>query len=161
MEKFIKTAVILAAFFIPLAKAQNQELLKPPVEYKIIRDTNINGTYQSEKESIHWFNNEIEKRKSAENSGNPYKTAALKVTLQNLKGFAQHILDDNQFQEELTDDERNAYGKLLFDLNEMDANEPEYTKTIRPTGINRFIQTLTILSQDNTSRHQPADPSSA
>lgn len=130
MEKFIKIAVILTVFFIPLTKADNQLFLKLPVEYDIIHDPNIKGIYQNEKESLSWFNNELEKRKSAEIDGKPYKTAALKITLQNLKGFTQHILDSKQFHEELTDDERNAYKKLLFDLGEVDANQPEYIKTI-------------------------------
>lgn len=47
---------------MPLTKADNQESLKPPVAYKIIPDPNIKNVYQKGKDSIRWFNNEMEKK---------------------------------------------------------------------------------------------------
>lgn len=70
------------------------------------------------------------KKKSAENDGKPYKTSALKITLQNLIGFTQHIINGNQFHVGLTGDESAAFRRLLSDLGEIDANEPEYKSLI-------------------------------
>ncbi|MCW7551479.1 hypothetical protein NX722_02240 [Endozoicomonas gorgoniicola] len=130
MNKFINVAVILTVFFIPLTKADDQESVKPPIAYKIISDPNIKNAYQDGEKSIRWFNNEIKKRKSAENDGKPYKTSALKTTLQNLKGFTQHIIDGNQFQEGLTGDESSVFNNILFELGKLDAEEPEYKALI-------------------------------
>ncbi|UYM17122.1 hypothetical protein [Endozoicomonas euniceicola] len=130
MNKFINVAVILTVFFIPLTKADDQESVKPPIAYKIISDPAIRDAYQDGEKSIRWFKNEIKKRKSVENDGKPYKTSALKITLQNLKGFTQHIIDGNQFQEGLTGDESSAFNRLLSDLGKLDAENPEYKALI-------------------------------
>ena len=130
MNKFLNVAVILTVLFIPLTKADDQESVKPPTAYKIISDPNIKNVYQDGEKSIRWFKNEIKKRKSAENDGKPYKTSALKITLQNLKGFTQHIIDSNQFQEGLTGDESSAFKRLLSDLGKLDTEEPEYKALI-------------------------------
>ena len=146
MGKFIKIAAILTVFFISLTRADIQELLKPPVEYEIIHDPNIKGIYQNEKESLSWFNNELEERKSAEIDGKPYKTKALKITLQNLKGFTQHILDGKQFREELKSDERNAYNQLQYDLGKVDTNQPEYLETIKLSEKLALLYNLSVIS---------------
>ncbi|UYM17899.1 hypothetical protein [Endozoicomonas euniceicola] len=145
MEKFIKIAAMLTVFFISLARADIQEQLKPPVEYEIIHDPDIKGIYQNEKESLSWFDNELEERKSAEIDGKPYKTKALKITLQNLKGFTQHILDGKQFREELKNDERNAYNQLQSDLGKVDTNQPEYLETIKLSEKLALLYNLSVI----------------
>ena len=109
--------------------------------------------FQKKPDSIRLFSNEIERRKELESAGEIYTLPALKITVQNMKGFVKHILAGKQFNEALGDNERDTFERLLSEINELNEDNPEYKKTIKLSAILSILHDLSIqkhVSFDNS-----------
>ena len=122
--------IITSGFLLIFSHACHAALPQPPETFNCIQDSFIKNEMQSSTTSLQWYEKEVQKRKAIEGNGEEYRFKPLKVTLKNMQGFTEHILENKQFRPQLKEEERTIFLDMLTEINLLYAeNEPFYKRT--------------------------------
>ena len=137
------------------APAQLARLMPaPPVVCQLPGDEDLKERLQDPKESLRFYQAQLERRREAKAAGQIYSFPPFMTTLGNMRKLTQHILTNQQFRAPLTEEDATAFQTLGGYITRLQVLNGPYEPTVR---LALMMACMLEIVTERYGFHDPAD----